>query len=42
MNGTTHLKAKFELDSGIGMVAKGQSLCARVLVLLSAKDQKDQ
>lgn len=42
MNSTAHLKAKFELNSGIEMAAKGQSLCARVLVLLSAKDQKDQ
>lgn len=42
MNGTAHLKAKFELDSGIGMAAKGQSLCAGVLILLSAKEQRDQ
>lgn len=42
MKDTTHLKAKFELDSDIGMTAKGQSLCTRVLVLLGAKKQRDQ
>lgn len=39
---TVYLKAKFELDNGIGMAARGQSLCTRVLVLLVAKERRDR
>lgn len=38
---TVYLKAKFELDNGIEMAARGQSSCTTVLVLLGAEEHRD-
>lgn len=42
MKDTVYPKAKFELDNGIGMAARGQLLYARVLVPLGAEEQRRQ